>query len=186
MIASTLSLSSAYENSVFSVIYHLPPFFFHLKSFLLKDPLTVKVRKEIINQILDYNSLCFEIRAHLSHLFAWTHKINKFNRWSCSKNEPNTLVKTNIYCANQILCEKLHKKWNQECKLKQSLSFNFCNIFDLLTCKTPKIAWLAPVFKPNFYIFPIVLAFSLPEICVNLSSKYLSISYIWYPIHSGM
>ena len=37
---------------------------------------------------------------------------------------------------------------------KQSLLFSFCNIFDLLTSRTQKIAWWAPVFKPDFYIFP--------------------------------
>ena len=34
--------------------------------------------------------------------------------------------------------EKCHKKWKQECKQKQSLLFNFCNIFDLSTSRTPK------------------------------------------------
>ena len=51
-------------------------------------------------------------------------------------------VKSYIYCVNQFLREKRYKKWNQECKKKQSLLFNFCNIFDLLTS----------VFKPDFYI----------------------------------
>ena len=62
-------------------------------------------------------------------------------------------VKSYIYCVNQFLREKRHKKWNQECKQKQSLLFNFCNIFDLLTSRTQKIAWWPPVFKPDFYIF---------------------------------
>ena len=31
--------------------------------------------------------------------------------------------------------------------------FHFCNIFDLLTSRTQKIAWWPPVFKPDFYIF---------------------------------
>ena len=43
---------------------------FHLKPFLWKGPLTVKVRKKFIDQILSYISFCFEIRAHLGHLFA--------------------------------------------------------------------------------------------------------------------
>ena len=47
---------------------------------------------------------------------------------------------------------KRHKKWNQECKQKPSLLFNFCNIFNLLTSRTEKIAWW-PDFKPDFYIF---------------------------------
>ena len=39
------------------------------------------------------------------------------------------------------MCKKHHKKWNQECKQKQSCILSFCNIFDLLTSKTRKIAW---------------------------------------------
>ena len=53
-----------------------------------------------------------------------------------------------------VLPEKRHKKWNQECKEKQSRMFNFCNIFNLLTSRTQKIAWWSPVFKPDFHIFP--------------------------------
>ena len=64
--ASSLLLSSAYKASVFSEINPVPPYFFHLKSFLWKGPLTVKVRKKFIDQILGY----IEIRAHLGHLFA--------------------------------------------------------------------------------------------------------------------
>ena len=41
--------------------------------------------------------------------------------------------------------EKRH--WNKKCKQKQSLLFNSCNFFDLLTSKTEKIVWWAPVFK---------------------------------------
>ena len=70
-----------------------------------------------------------------------------FKKWAKHK------VKSYIYCVNQFLREKRHKKWNQECKQKQSLLFNFCNIFDLLTSRTQKIAWWPPVFKPDFYIF---------------------------------
>ena len=36
---------------------------------------------------------------------------------------------------------------------KQSLLFSFCNIFDVLTSRTQKIAWSPPAFKPDFYIF---------------------------------
>ena len=49
--------------------------------------------------------------------------------------------------------EKYHKKWKQECKQKQSLLFNFCNIFDLSTSRTPKILWWHSVFKPDFYMW---------------------------------
>ena len=59
-------------------------------------------------------------------------------------------VKSCTYCVNQFLREKRYKKWNQECKQKQSLLFNFCNIFYLYTSRTEKIAWWHPVFKPDF------------------------------------
>ena len=49
-------------------------------------------------------------------------------------------VKSYIYCVNQVLREKRHTKLNQECKQKQSLLFNFCNSFDLLTSRTQKTA----------------------------------------------
>ena len=80
MTASAFSLSSAYKTSVFSEINAVPPYFYHLKSFLWKGPLTVKVRKKIIDQILGYISFCIEIHGHLGHLFAQTPEINKFNR----------------------------------------------------------------------------------------------------------
>ena len=124
----------------------------HLKSFLWKGPPTAKVRKKTIVQILGYNSFYIEIRTHFGHLFAKTPEINKFNRWSCSKTEPNTKLNHSYY-VNPFLRKKRHKKWNQECKQKQSLLFNFCNIFDLLTSRTQKIAWWLPVFKVDFYIF---------------------------------
>ena len=38
-----------------------------------------------------------------------------FKKWA--KHE----VKSYIYCVNQFLREKRHKKWSQECKQKQSL-----------------------------------------------------------------
>ena len=73
MAASAVLLSTAHKTSVFSEIKPVPPFFFffffffsHLKSFLWKGPLTVKVRKKIIDQILGY--------------IAETPEINKFNR----------------------------------------------------------------------------------------------------------
>ena len=68
--ASSLSLSSAYTTFVFSEMNPYPHIFFRLKSFLWKCPLTGKVRKKFIDQILSYISFCFEIRAHLGHLFA--------------------------------------------------------------------------------------------------------------------
>ena len=37
-----------------------------------------------------------------------------------------------------------------------SLLFHFCNIFDLVTSRTLKIAWRLPVFKPDFYILSIM------------------------------
>ena len=37
-----------------------------------------------------YISFCFEIRAHLGHLFVQAPKRTKCNRLSCSKYEPNT------------------------------------------------------------------------------------------------
>ena len=49
-----------------------------------------------------------------------------FKKWDKHK------IKSYIYCVNQFLREKRHKKWSQE--------FNFCNIFDLLISRTEKIA----------------------------------------------
>ena len=68
--ASALSLSSTYKATIVSEINPIPHIFFHLKSLLWKDPLTFKMRKKFINQILSYISFCFEICAHLGHLFA--------------------------------------------------------------------------------------------------------------------
>ena len=59
-------------------------------------------------------------------------------------------IKSYIYCVNQFLREKRHSKLNQECKEKQSLLFNFCNIFDLSIPRTEKIALWTPAFKPDF------------------------------------
>ena len=70
-----------------------------------------------------------------------------FKKWAKHR------VKYYICCVNQVLREKCHKKWNQECKRKQSRLFGFCNIFYLLTSRTEKIAWWLPVFKPDFHIF---------------------------------
>ena len=70
-----------------------------------------------------------------------------FKKWSKHK------VKSYIYCVNQFLREKRHKKLSQECNQKQSLLFIFRNIFDLLISRTKKIVWWPPVFKPGFYVF---------------------------------
>ena len=55
-------------------------FFFYLKSFLWKDPLTAPVCEKFIDQISSYISFCFEIRAHLGNLFPETPNIINFNR----------------------------------------------------------------------------------------------------------
>ena len=96
-----------------------PYIFFHSKSFLWKDRLTVKVRKK--NHRSDFG---------LHHFLYWNrssfriNSCNKFNRWSCSKNEPGTKL-NHIYCVNQFLRQKHNKKWNQECKQKQSILIIF-------------------------------------------------------------
>ena len=71
MATSALLVTSAYKASDFSESYPAPPFilFFHLKFFLWKGPLTVKVRKKNIDQILGYISFCFEMQSHLGHIF---------------------------------------------------------------------------------------------------------------------
>ena len=73
-----------------------------------------------------------------------------FKKWAKHK------VKSYIYCVNQFLREKCHKKWSQECKQKQSVLFNFCNSFDLLIPRTEKIAWWPPVFNLIFTYFSIM------------------------------
>ena len=67
--ASTLSLSSAYKtSSFFQKLARYPHVFFQLQSFLWEGPLTVKVRKNIIDQILGCISLYIEMRAHLGEI----------------------------------------------------------------------------------------------------------------------
>ena len=102
-----------------------------------------------------------------------------FKSWAKHK------VKSHIYCVNQFLREKRHKKWNRECKQKQSLLFNFCNIFDLVTSRTQQIAWWRPVFKPDFYIFSYVFCFSAEmtlngyeNLCTTASQKFFQIQYV--------
>ena len=110
-----------------------------------------------------------------------------FKKWFKHK------VKPYIYCVNQFLHEKCHKKWNQECKQKQSVLFNFCNMFYLLTSSTQKIPWWAPVFKPDFYIFSnneklqkiyrnFIDAFLLCH--ASLSNKVITFSKLW-GFHKG-
>ena len=70
--ASALPLSSVSKTTVFSESNPVLPYFFHLKSFAWKGPLTVKVRKKI-DQILGYISFCIEIRSHLGHLFGYLY-----------------------------------------------------------------------------------------------------------------
>ena len=69
MAASALSLSSKYKFLFSQKLTPYPHVFFHLKFFQWKDPLTAPVCKKFINQIFSYISFCFEIRAHLGHLF---------------------------------------------------------------------------------------------------------------------
>ena len=82
------------------------------------------------------------------------------------KKSVKNKMKSYIYYPNQLLREKLHKKWNQECKQKQSHFFNFCNIFDLLTSRTQKIAWW-PLFLNLIFTY-----FSI----MNNSGKFKEIS----------
>ena len=91
-----------------------------------------------------------------------------FRKWAKNK------VKSYIYCVNQLLREKLHEKWNQECKQKQFFFFfffNVGNIFHLLTSRTLKISWWTPVFKADFYIF--FYNEQLRKIWRNLIDKFL-------------
>ena len=48
-------------------------------------------------------------------------------------------VKSYSYYVHQFLRKKCHKKWNHDCKQKQSLLLNLCNVFDILTSRTQKI-----------------------------------------------
>ena len=69
-----------------------------------------------------------------------------FKKWAKHK------FKSYINRANHFLRKKRHKKLNQKCKQKQSRLFDFCNIFDLLTSRTEKLAWWPLVFEPDFTI----------------------------------
>ena len=68
MAASALSLSSAYK-AVFQKLASYPHIF-KLKILPLERPSESQSYKGIIDQILGYISFCFEISAHLGHLFA--------------------------------------------------------------------------------------------------------------------
>ena len=85
---------------------------------------------------------------------------------------------------NQFLRKKRRKKWNQEYKQKQSLLFDFCNIFDLLTSRTQKIAWWPPVsivsnlaynknklYKTLDYCSRDILNFEFLEKCLGIVSS---------------
>ena len=71
-------------------------------------------------------------------------------------------VKSYIHCVHQLFRKKRHKKRNKEYKEKQSLLFNFRNIFDLLTSRTEKIVFL----NLTFTYFP----------KMKISGKFLKIS----------
>ena len=112
---------------------------------LWKGPLTAKISNRIFRSDFELYQFLFRNTCISRSSFAEPPKIIKFNRWFCIKNEPN--------CVNQFLRKKRHKKWRQECKQKQWLSFKFCKIFDILFSRTAKIAWWCLVFKSDFYMF---------------------------------
>ena len=98
-----------------------------------------------------------------------------FKKWA---KRPN--VKLNyiyIYRVNQFLHEKRHKTWNHEYKQRQSPLFRFCNIFDLLTCRSEKLVWWPPVFKPNLYIFS--YNEHLRKIFRNFNEQVFIVSVTW-------
>ena len=102
------------QNNYWWLYLHI---FFHLKDFLQIGP-----------QFLFWNACTLRSSFRISLI------VFKFDRWSCSKNEPNTRINIYFLCTYvSFLQEKRHKKWNQDCKQKQSLLFNFCDIFYLLT-----------------------------------------------------
>ena len=108
----------------FSEINPVPPYFPHLKSFPWKGHLTVKVeKKKIINQILSYGSFCFEIRAHLGHLFPQPPKIIKFNRWSCLKKWAKHKIKSYICCIVWVSFRARNAIKNETKKVNKTVSF---------------------------------------------------------------
>ena len=66
------------QTSFFSEFNPVPHFFFHLKSFQWRGPLTVKVRKNSSIRFWATSSFCIEIRAPLGHIFLETPKIYLF------------------------------------------------------------------------------------------------------------
>ena len=57
-------------------------------------------------------------------------------------------VRSFIYCVIQFFCEKPHKKWNQECKQKQSCSFVIFLIFWPLELR-PRVLTLFFTYFPH-------------------------------------
>ena len=100
------------------------PHIFSLK-ILPMERFSDKVKKKIIEQILGYISFRFEIQAHLGHLYAYTPKIIELNRWSSSKNEPNTKL-NHIFTVYIIFCARNPIKDKIKNVNKSSL---FCSIF---------------------------------------------------------
>ena len=118
MDAFAISLTSACKAFVFRKLTLYLHMFFYLKSFLWKDPMTVKVRKK--SSIRFWASTVSVVKCvHIEVIF-W-HKLLRATHKS----------KSYIYCVNQFLREKRNKKSSQESKQKQSHLFNFCNIFHL-------------------------------------------------------
>ena len=125
-ICISVPLSSAYKASVFLEINPVPPIFFFTENPSYGKALwQSKLEKRIIDQILGCISFCFEIRAYLGHLFAWTPQIIKFNRWSCSKNEPNTKL-NHIFIV--LISFYARNAWKNETKNANKNSL-FCSIF---------------------------------------------------------
>ena len=124
-------------------------------------------------------SICFILIASFHfELSLWgTHRLTleaeNFIFYIIIKNRPvfkSDFIKETFpkFCL-RILAQIQQKvfKMKPRIKQKQSLLFNFCNILDLLICRTEKIAWWTPVFKPDFHIFPIM----------NNSGKFKEISW---------
>ena len=69
------------------------------------------------------------------------------------KNWVKHKAKSYIYYVNRFLRKERHKNKTKNVNKNSLFLFNLCNIFDLLTSRTQKIAWWPPVFKRDFYIF---------------------------------
>ena len=68
--ASVLSLCSTYKASVFSEINPIPPYFCSLKIFPMERSSDSQSQKKIYRPNFKLHQFCFEICAHLGHLFA--------------------------------------------------------------------------------------------------------------------